>query len=72
MSHEREPDVLLREALAAEARTVTASPAFTARVIGAAQSLPDSVPTLVPSPGSGSFSTLNGSSGSSGQGSPGD
>lgn len=37
MSHEREPAALLRSGMAAEARTVTAGPAFTERVIEAAQ-----------------------------------
>ena len=40
MSSEREPAAMLREALAVEARTVTASPAFTERVIGAAHAAP--------------------------------
>ncbi|MEO7261897.1 MAG: hypothetical protein ABI047_11690 [Jatrophihabitantaceae bacterium] len=43
MSPEREPATLLREAMAAEARTVTASRAFTERVIGAAQTSPAAV-----------------------------
>jgi len=37
MSPEREPAALLREALAAEARTITAVPAFTEQIISAAQ-----------------------------------
>ncbi|HEX8768682.1 MAG TPA: hypothetical protein VF714_09945, partial [Jatrophihabitans sp.] len=47
MSTEREPAALLREALAAEARTVTASRAFTDRVIGAAQLSSHTVATPV-------------------------
>jgi hypothetical protein len=61
MSHEREPATLLREALAAEARTVTASPAFTERVIGAAQVSQDTVLTLLPAPAAGAFATMDGS-----------
>ncbi|MDQ1721288.1 MAG: hypothetical protein QOI26_1022, partial [Pseudonocardiales bacterium] len=40
MSHEREPAAMLRDTMAGEARTVTASPAFTERVISAAQHSP--------------------------------
>jgi hypothetical protein len=45
MSHETEPATQLRNALVAEARTVTAGPAFTERVIGAARALPATAPT---------------------------
>jgi len=48
MSPEREPAAVLREALAAEARTITASPVFTERVIGAAQAAPTTVLSRVP------------------------
>jgi photosystem II stability/assembly factor-like uncharacterized protein len=50
MSHETDTATQLREALAAEARTVTAGPAFTERVIGAARALPATVPTPFPGP----------------------
>jgi len=40
MSHNTDPAALLRNALTAEARTVTASRAFTERVIGAAEATP--------------------------------
>jgi len=64
MSHETEPAaVQLREALLAEARTVTAGPAFTERVIGAAKASPATVPTPFPGPFSaddGSFAGQRG------------
>jgi hypothetical protein len=50
MSHETEPATQLRNGLAAEARTVTAGPAFTERVIGAARALPGTAPTPFPRP----------------------
>ncbi|HEX8092940.1 WD40/YVTN/BNR-like repeat-containing protein [Jatrophihabitans sp.] len=54
MSHETEPAaVQLRQALVAEARTVSAGPAFTERVIGAAQASTATLPTAVPGPLSG-------------------
>jgi hypothetical protein len=63
MSNEREPATVLREALAAEARTVTASRAFTDRVIGAAQAPSATTPTLRSVHSSGAFSIPGNSTG---------